>query len=352
MGRKKWIFKLASWWLITLSFWLLSVPLLAKADTGAGFTLQMVRDRHQLKQKRVSYFDLQVKPNEQGTLKVLATNLTNQPLTLKLAVNSGYTTESGSEAYDTTNLTAQQTTVPYQLKTLFQVPQQVTLQAHEKRLIKLTYHVPQVAFKGMLEGALYVVNTAKSTGKATNKKGFRIHNQYALALGIVLREDVADVVAPQLKLTKITTGTDSQAKFSPAVLVNLANTAPQLIQKLAINSKVMTRTGKTVYTSRQNDLGMAPDSDFDYKINTKQQRLKAGKYRLHLVAKSGTQSWVFNRNFTITAAQAQHANRNLQNTTHFWWWLLIGLLLLIILLVLLAYYLGRRRSKRAAKKHE
>jgi len=89
---------------------------------------------------------------------------------------------------------------------------------------------------------------------------------------------------------------------------------------------------------------MAPASNFDYLVNTGNQRLKAGKYRLHLVATSGRQQWVFNRQFTISSTAANKANAQTPRDWHWLWWLL--LILIVLLIIWLAYRFGKHQAEK------
>lgn len=315
----------------------------AAVTNGAGFTVQMVSNAHQTKGIE-NYFDLTVKPGQTGTVQLRVINLTKQTLHLQLNSNTGYTTSNGTEAYDLAKL-GQKSTAQYQLAQLFKTPAKLTLAPATSKLVTVPYQIPKHNINGILEGAFYFLNLASGAEQATNQKGFQLHNRYALALGLVVRQDGQPVVKPRMVLKGVSTGIEPRQKFSPAISVKLANTAPQLMTKLKIDGRIYDQNNHLAYQTKRHGLGMAPASNFDYLINTGNHRLKAGNYRVHLVATAGKQRWVFDRHFTISRKAATKANAETPRDWRWLWWLL--LLLLILVVIWVAYRLGKHQ---AAKK--
>lgn len=340
--------RLGRWWLILVSV-LAGVLVRPSAITGqaatgngAGFTVQMVTNPRQTTGIN-NYFDLTVKPGQTGTVQMRVINLTKQRLQLRLASNTGYTTTNGTEAYDLTKLGAK-STAQYQLRDLFKTPTKLTLDPGATKLVTVPYQLPKSGFEGILEGAFYFLNLASGSEQATNQKGFYLHNRYALALGLVLREQTSVKVKPKLVLKDIGTEIDQRQKFSPAISAKLANVAPQLLKKLTIDGRIYDQSNRLKYRTKRTKLGMAPASNFDYLINTGNKRLAAGRYRLHLVATAGSQRWVFNRHFTISRSAAAKANAE---TPHDWRWLWWSLLMIVILLILwLTYRFGKHQAEK------
>ncbi|MFC6315416.1 DUF916 and DUF3324 domain-containing protein [Lapidilactobacillus achengensis] len=317
-------------------------PVLA-AD-GAGFTMQVV-DHPKQYRPDVTYFDLLVKPSEQGQLSVRLRNQTAKQIKVELAVHSGYTNEAGYEMYDLAKL-GKRSTAPFQLSQIFGGSQVVELAGNADKVVSFAYQMPDQAFTGILEGAVYAKSLAKSERQETNQRGFYLHQKYALALGLVLREDVKTKVRPELKMGKISTAVDSTASFSPAVTANLANVQPQILTALTIKGQVLDQQGQKLYQTKKTGLGMAPSSNFNFHIATDNQRLQAGKYRLRIVATSHDQKWTFEQPFTITRAQAAKGNESLDANKRNKWGLRIGLSLLVLLILYLIYRWGRRQGRK------
>ncbi|WP_412989458.1 DUF916 and DUF3324 domain-containing protein [Pediococcus siamensis] len=250
----------------------------------ATFTVSRIASKQQ-NDTSVSYFDLKLKPNQTTQIQVKVTNLSNQTLHLIASPNTGYTTDSGTVAYDLKKL-GSKSTAPYQLETILGGQQKVTVPAKGSKVVTFPIKMPATPFKGVLDGALYFLNPKTSQTTATNKKNFTIKNRYALALGVTIHEDTQTTVLPKLKLGTIKTGTAQADKFSPAIQVNVINSQAALAKKLHITSQV-SKDGKTLYKTNTKNLTMAADSNFDYAITTNHAALQAGTYHLHMVARSG-----------------------------------------------------------------
>jgi hypothetical protein len=316
---------------------------------GAGFTVSAVIPSNQYN-KKATYFGLKVSPNQTETIYVYVQNLTNQNKTIIAYPNTAYTSNAGSEAYNKNKL-KKLSKAPYLLSEIFGKPQKVILKPKESKKVAFTLKMPAESYKGILEGAFYFLDSKTSAAQATNQKGMAIKNRFAMALGVVLREDTKTIVAPNMKMNKIKPTIADTANFSPAIKANLENTRPTMITNLSIKAKISKAKGsKAMYTSKQSNLGMAPNSNFYYSIDWNNDALKAGTYHLHLVTQSGTFKWVFDRDFTITLAQARKINKK-ANVVRNWTWLyiLIGILLLL-LIILITYLIGRYAGKKAKQK--
>lgn len=336
-----------SLFIVLIGFWgfLFAKPAINVYAQGAGFTVSAVIPDNQYN-KQATYFDLKVSPNQTQTIYVYVQNLTNQNKTIIAYPNTAYTSDSGSEAYNKNNLKGF-SKAPYYLSDIFGAPQKITLKPKETKKVAFTMKMPPKKYKGILEGAFYFLDQSTSAAQATNQKGMAIKNRFALALGIVLREDTQTIVSPHLKMNSVKPTIKDTANFSPAVKANLENTRPTMISNMRVKATISkTKGSKAMYTSSQKNMGMAPNSNFNYSIDWNNDALKAGTYHLHLVARSGTFKWVFDRNFTITLSQARKINKK-ANVVRNWTWLyiLIGILLLI-LIILITYLIGRHAGKK------
>lgn len=327
-----------------LSFWLtlagLKLPQI-QAD-GAGFAVSAVIPSNQYNQN-ASYFDLKMKPNQVEQVQIQVQNLTNQEKYLTAYPNTGYTSDAGVEAYNRHQL-GRRSQATYLFSDIISQPQKIVLAPQQSKKITFTIQMPAQNYHGILEGAFYFLDTKSSNGQTTNQKGMTIKNRYALALGVVLREDTTTKVAPKMTLNKITAGIQDTANFSVATKVNLANTRPTLIHNLKIVGQISkTKHSKVLYQTKNTGLGMAPNSNFNYSIDWQNKAMKSGKYHLHLVATAQKHHWVFDRDFTITQHEADRVNKH-ANVEHNWTWLWIILGILLLILLLIAVYLIGRRT--------
>lgn len=328
-----------------ISFVCLKIPVVHAE--GAGFTVAAVTPVNQF-DKHASYFDLKVVPGQKQNINVQIQNLTNTPKKIIAYPNTAYTSNAGVEAYDKNKL-KHLSRAPFLLSEILGRPQKIILAPRETKTLTFTIQMPQQKFRGILEGALYFLDSQTSSAQQTNQKGMTIKNRYALALGIVLREDTHTSVAPKMKMNKISTGIQDTANFSAATRVNLENTRPVMIKKLKLVGEISKEAGsKVLYRSTQKNLGIAPNSNFDYSIDWHNDTMTAGKYHMHLVATSGKYKWVFDRDFNITRSAAAKVNKKANIERNWTWlWILLGGLL-VLLVFILAFFIGRHSANKKA----
>ncbi len=308
----------------------------------SGFTIEAVPNKYQTN-KSLTYFDVMLGANKTSTLQVKVTNQTNKVITLLAQPNTGYTSDSGTESYDKSNLNAKESSASYQLQTLFGGNQQVTVPAKASKIVSFNLKMPAQAFDGVMEGAFYFLRT--DTNQSSSKsKGLTINNRFAMALGVVVRSTgIADKA--DFKLGKIDVGRISADKFSPAVKVNIINPAKTWTRGMKITSQV-TKDGKVLYETNKTEAGMAPQSNFNYAITTNHQALQSGTFHLKMVIELEGKKWVFDKDFTITKERAEAVNKDsVIEKNYTWIWILVGVLLILLLLYGI-YRWGKRQGSK------
>ncbi len=316
-------------------------PLQTFAD-GAGFTMEIVKPDNQITD--ATYFDLKVAPEQKQALQVRFINFEDKELKLQVSANPAFTNGNGVieySRYDFPKDKSAQYTLPELIK---EKPQEVVLQPKEEKVVTFNMEVPKEPFKGMILGAFYALNKGDEDSTEKNQ-GMMIKNQYALVLGIKLQEDTETKVIPELKLNDIKPGLNNSYT---TVFANLQNIMPRSFGEMTVDAKVYKKGSKEVFkhTKKENQQ-MAPNSNYDFPIDWENEEIKAGDYPLHLIAKAGSKTWEFDRNFTIADSEADKLNEDavgLPEKSYTWLYILIAVLLGIILMIL-AFILGRRQKK-------
>lgn len=323
-----------------ICIYLLKNPNIVNAQ-GAGFTVSANIPNNQY-DNGLSSFDLIVRPKEKQTLVVTIENLENKNKIIKASANTAYTNPHGVVAYDkhqTNNLS----NAKFQFNEIFDKPQMIHLKPYETKNINFTLKMPEESYSGILDGALYFKDIQGYNTKQTNLNNFRLINYYSMAIGIILREHPNTHVSADLKLRRIRISEHNQLQI-PAVLAKLENIKPATTGSMKISATISKRkNSKILFNNVTDNRTMATKSYFEYGIPLKGQIVRPGKYHLHLVAKSHQRTWVFDREFTISARQAIKINS--QNRDIWWILLIIILIILFFILLILTYYLGYRRRK-------
>ncbi len=326
------------------------LPLIMDMQTvqaaGAGFTVSANIPDNQYNEA-LSSFDLVMKPNQTKTLSVVIENLEDNTKTISAAANTGYTTDSGTEAFDKHN-PGKLSQAEYQFSQLFDQPQMITLKPKETKTVNFKVKMPDQLYAGVLKGALYFKDTKAGSTQGTDQQGFSVKNYYAMAIGVVLREHPNIHTPANLKLRRIRVS-ETNYLHEPTVLAKLENVRAATPGAMTVNAKVSKHKGsKTLFGYQREGITMATNSSFEYGIPLGDSWINPGKYHLHLVAKSSQKTWVFDRDFEISVNQAMQMNRKNKNL---WWiWLIILLIIIFIILLITTYYLGYRRRKKQDEK--
>ncbi|MGP4116232.1 DUF916 and DUF3324 domain-containing protein [Levilactobacillus zymae] len=343
----KWVFILVGLLLGSL----LGVPIAHAAKVnpavaGAGYTVQMVRPRGQVNSTS-GYFNLKVQPGEQQRLVVILHNLQAQPQKLTLGINQAYTNPDGVIDYDRYNVKPDPT-LKVQLKQIFKEPQRtITLPANGTERVGLTYEAPADPFTGTVLGAVYVSQT--KPGKKYGKGKITLQNLYAYAISIEMRESLK-AIRPVMAMHHVGVG---QVDRQNMVMANLQNSRPTVMERLNTQAAI-TKQGSTTVLIHQTKkgMGMAPNSNFNYRIPWGTTTLKTGNYTLHLSAQATKGTWHFTKNFTVTQQQLNHlANLAKQPKPNYWLYILLAVVI-ALLLALVGYliYKNHKNKQQLAQK--
>lgn len=342
--------KLISLFISFITFFILNLAINANqvSASGAGFTISANIPNNQY-DKNVSYFDLLMKPGQKETLNVTIENLENNEKTLKVSANTAYTADGANTAFNT-HEKSNRVTPPYYFNDIFSEPQLVQLKPNETKQVYLQVTMPVNMYNGILDGAIRVENTKSDAGVQTNEKGFKIHNRYAMELGVILREHGNVHVTPNLKLRQVRVSQHNYLQV-PAVITKLENEKPASIGRLSFTSRVSKKgSNNAILKEKSSNLSVAPNSTFEYGIPMGNHWINPGKYHLHMKATNGVQTWIFDRDFEVSFEQAMKLNRD--NKKLWWIWLIILLIILFIIILITTYYLGYRRRKKEDEKKQ
>lgn len=342
------------WWLLGLMGVALGLTGMFKAQAASsskqtnniGYSVSAKLPKNQLNKKE-SFFDLKMKTGQKETLKAVVYNVTNRDIKVQTAIHTAYTNNNGTIEY-VTPAKSFDASLTHKMADLAKLsgPKTVTVPANGSKTIKTKVSMPTSPFNGVILGGWYFKRVdQKVTGQV--KGSMNVRNVYSYVIG--MKFSMGKTPAPKLQLDKVKAGLENYHQSIFPYLRNVsAVIVPQLNLKTTITSK---NSGKVVKTATKKNVQMAPNSVFKYPIQLGNTNLQAGRYHLRMVAKNSDHRWVFDRDFTITAAEAKQYNGKAVNNRgmSIWWLIGIGALamLIIVLLVLwFIFWLRRRRQKR------
>lgn len=324
-----------------LTNWCLTTKAVNKASNtqpARSFTVKAVIPHNQTN-KRLTYYDLQVHPQQKQTLRLIVTNLGIKKLKVALNINNAYTSQNGIISYDKPYIHLYKAQQPA-LSDLVQGKRHknIVLDPHQSRTVKFTYQAPKTSFRGIILGGI----TASAAVSNSRKKNLTIQNRIRYVTGIVLRSQ-SHTVNPHLTLGS---SVHVQSRnMQSGLSFELRNAQPINLSKMKLHVRITPKT-RHMPLKHLSNMQMAPNSTWQVFVPYK--KLTAGTYVLHLNVKEKP-GWEqnFTRKFTITKSQEDnlYKEKRARNWPVLTWIVLIVILgtLLVIVYLLWVYLQGNKR---------
>ena len=331
---------ITGWFFLTT--WCLPTAAANKANNNQparSFTVKAVIPHNQI-DKKLTYYDLQVHPQQKQTLKMVVTNLGTKKLKVDLNINNAYTSQNGIISYDKSYVHLYKAQQPA-LSDLVQGKRHksIVIDPQQSQTVKFTYQAPKASFRGIILGGI----TASAAVGNSRKKNLTIQNRIRYVTGVVLRSQ-SHKVNPHLTL-----GANVRAQsrnMQSGLNFELRNAQPINLSKMKLRVRI-TPKNKNMPLRQLNNMQMAPNSTWQVFVPYK--KLTAGTYVLHLNVKEKP-GWEqnFTRKFTITKSQENTLSK--EKTARNWpilTWILLIVVLGIVLVIgylLWVYLQGSKRN--------
>lgn len=316
--------------LLLVSFFLL-VPQPALADSLNSFDVVATLPENQLDQA-VTYFDLLMKPDQEQTLTLSVTNRLETTLPLELSLNKALTNGSGVVEYSGTLEDTATSPLPNIEELMTLSDNALVLQPNETKEIQLKIHMPSDKFLGVLAGGLYIKQVASEQQQEGN-----ITNLFSREIAILLRTDKT-IVKPQLAILSATAIQENARNVIEAVIDNQSAT---YLSDVTVTTSITQGKQKILNTTKE-DMKIAPNSQFHYRIPLSGEPFEAGTYTVNLEVTSGKDQWQGSPTFTIQSKEAAALNQrdvSIQAMTSPIPWSTIILVSVLLMFALLLGYL-------------
>ncbi|TGD19730.1 DUF916 and DUF3324 domain-containing protein [Levilactobacillus suantsaiihabitans] len=331
---------------LILGGWGLTAVAQAAGENEVGYSVKAAIPKNQINKKN-SFFDLKMKSGQTENLQVRIYNVTNQSIKVQTAIHTAWTSSAGAIEY-VKPAKSFDSSLKYKMSDIskLQGKSTVTIPAGKSRVVTAKVKMPTTAFNGVILGGWYFKRIDHQvTGNVKGASNLR--NSYSYVVGMKYTMG-SQTPFPDLKLGKVAAGLGD---YHRGVFADLRNPKAVIIPDLKMKTTITNRNGnKLVKQATKDNVQMAPNTTFRYPIYFGKEELKAGNYHLHMVVKNTDRTWVFDRNFTITAKQAAQFNRGSVENSGINLWLVLALgalgMLVLILLILLIIYLIRRNKKK------
>ncbi len=329
-------------WFTILLLSILCLPQSGQASKF-NFAVDTVIPDNQI-DKQKTYFNLEMKPGQSQTLTIKLRNDTDSPVVIKPEIHSATTNRNGVVEYGK-NTTKRDKSLAYEMSELVKVKEEITVPAKGNYLLPLEVKMPKEAYKGILAGGITLEEKkSKKASKENKSEGLSIENKYAYVVGLTLQEK-KDEVKQDLKLKKVA---PNQVNARNVIEATLQNPTATYLNRFEVDAFVTKKDDdEKLYTAKKMGMQVAPNSHFAYPIPLNGEKMRPGKYTLHLKAKSSKESWNFTKDFTIKRDEANKFNEqdvSIKQPNYFWWY--VAGIALLLLAALLGFILWRKKKKR------
>ncbi|WP_314067074.1 DUF916 and DUF3324 domain-containing protein [uncultured Vagococcus sp.] len=289
--------------------------------------------------KNLTYFNLLLQPNSEEKLVVTLTNKSEAEIELKASFNRAITNNIGVIEYSGIN-EDKSASAPANIEELVTLSEQVIrIEANQSKDIEMMVKMPENAFKGVLAGGLYLeqVSNAEVEGN--------IKNVFSREIAVLLHNDKT-AVAPDVQIERAAA---NQVNSRNVIEVAIENKGAAYLKEVTIEYQVLLDE-KTVVEGKNEQLSIAPNSLFHYKVPFEGEAFAAGTYTTNVVVTAGDKKWEGQPTFTIKAEKAKSLNKQAVSLDEkeprlSWWLIALGMVLLLLLGGIL-YLINRNRQLR------
>ncbi|MGM0330906.1 DUF916 and DUF3324 domain-containing protein [Enterococcus sp. AZ084] len=294
------------------------------------------------------YFQLTLAPDTTEKLTLKLQNANAEAKKIKITPHTAYTNVMGVVEYGQDAEKADPT-LKYSLDKLIEQPEIIELSGNKTKTVTLNLKMPKEAFEGFLAGGLRIEEVKEDTTEETSdEEGVAIQNEFAYIIGVVVSNN-QDAVQPDLELVDVFA---DQLNYRNVISANLQNFTPTFVNRLEVEATVQQVDKEEIlYQASQEQMQMAPNSNFNFPISLEGDRFRSGEYLLKMTARSGEEEWQWERKFTIEADKARALNQqDVTIDTSLNWWLVAAISLIILLLLIIIWLLIKKQ--RAEKNEE
>lgn len=309
-------------------------------NMNGSFFVQPVIPANQL-DKKVSYFDLLMKPGATQTISLMVINRASHTLKVTINANNAYTKAPGTITYDNPKQSLYNQNMNFQTLIVGDKSKTVNLKKGSSQIVSFKVRMPANKFDGIILGgfnASALFKAPKSNKQAT------INTRLSLVTGIVLQTSKKKI-KPDVNFGKVAVASSvgSNGKKQKGITAQLINDKRMNVSgmKITTNLKQLKPDKKSYKKIVQKNLQMAPNSDLKYFIPVKD--LTAGTYELTMdvTAKDGIKEHFVKQ---IVIPKGLKGSVVVSNYTPWWSWFVGILVVIAIILIGIVLYLRRKEK--------
>lgn len=275
--------------------------------SGSSFVVSGNMPDNQISES--GYFDLQVAPNDEQIIEVVVTNITNEPVNIRMTIADATTTTSGSVNYQLNENIERDSSLVAAFSDIASMEEtDYTIAADSSITIPIKLEIPEEEFSGVVLGGITATEIVEENDDAedngTTTTG--VTNIFSYSIAAMLTEQ-AEELETELVLNDVYAG---QRNYRNYINANLQNIVPKIIRNMSVEATVYDSKGQIAYTSSTNQMKMAPNSNFDYGISLEETKFIPGDYSITMKVIADEKEFNFERDFTIEATNARQLNNS------------------------------------------
>ncbi len=279
--------------MFAILFLLLSISMgVTSQASEINFNVKAISPENQ-RSKEISYFDLRVVPGETQTLSVELTNDTEEDVTVYASANSAITNDNGIVDCSYNDAKKDSSAV-FTFSEIAKMPKEIILPKKSTKIVEDVVEIPKESFDGYVLGGFYFEQ--KEDKEEKSQGALAVGNRFSYVVGVLMSETDQEI-KPELALNDVKA---TQITGNNAVIMNIQNKKPAMIKKLQLDVKLYYENEtKPRYENHQESLTMAPNTNFNYKIDLKEQPFVSGNYTVKIKANDRYKDWSWERKFEI-----------------------------------------------------
>jgi len=321
------------------------VPVEASQGNGISYSVKAILPENQ-REGTQGYFDLMMSPGTEQTLEVEVKNYSEESKTIHVEVATATTNSGGVVDYGVRENVEKDDTLAHRMEDLVTTEESIEIAAGEAHTLQVQVVMPADAFAGVLAGGINFKEEGTQTEEVDPDAGVAIQNEYTYVIALLLRTS-DNPVTPELQLNDVKA---TQQNWKNVISANLQNIEAEYTNEMKVDAKVRKKgNDEVLYEVSQEQMQMAPNSNFNYLIPLNGERFEAGTYVLTMEVESLEGSWSFEKEFEITAEEAREFNDKdvTIEKSNLWIFVTIGgVILAVIFFIFLIVWYRKKNKKR------
>lgn len=299
----------------------------------------------------VSYFDLQMRPEQKQSLDITVYNENTEEIKVKVGVVSASTNANGIIDYKTPDIRDETLKTPLSEIAEVRTPELV-IPGGKTAAAVVSIEMPKEEYDGVILGAIVLTQVKEENWEESAQEaqqGVYINNEYSYVVGVKLTETDAGIF-PAFEGVQ---ARPELLNYRVNVIHYIRNREAAIAKNVRLDIEVYSQNEQAVVKTSHGTVDMAPNSVMPYALMWDGE-IAPGKYVSNVSMKLDDKEWKFELPFEVSAQAAQEINKESveQGQDIPWWAILLVVILVVLILVIVLLLVAMKRRKNTEEKTE